>query len=281
MKKVYVLLLVSFSLSLSWSAISNSQSASSSLSSETSVSLSAASGKLNPEIEKLREAYLKAGGPEKALIQLSCFLKSHSQKTFQVRPVSGKPDSEIYKRCHSQSQLQLFNQKVFAVVDYTHNSDRARLFIFDLRVGELRKFHVGHGRFGETDRNNTQFSNDPKHNSILKVGHFSNEINSNASAGGFYLTGQEYQGQYGRSLVLHGLEKSINDNACERMTVIHKSSMIDDNSTRRMSSGCPMVPVNRIDYIVQGLGLGGLVYIYTPNEAALPNSVCGRNLWTN
>lgn len=35
---------------------------------------------------------------------------------------------------------------------------------------------------------------------MLKAIHFSNAIGMNATAGGFYLTGDEYSGQYGRSL---------------------------------------------------------------------------------
>jgi len=78
--------------------------------------------------------------------------------------------------------------------------------------------------------------------------------------------------------VLHGLEQGFNDNACKRTTVIHKSGMVSENATRRMSSGCPMVSRERINQVHALLGEGALVYTFTPDEASLADGICGKNL---
>ena len=142
----------------------------------------------------------------------------------------------------------------------------------------MEALYTSHGRFGNTSHYNKTLSFDPKRNSILQAAHFSNDVGSNATSGGFYLTGIEYQGNYGRSLVLHGLEYGHNHNSCERMTVIHKSSNITETATNSMSSGCPMLANSKIDSTINALGQGALVYSFTPNESQLPANFCGRNL---
>lgn len=240
-----------------------------------SFSAQATLAELDAGIVQLSKQFVDAGGNPKALSQARCFLQSHGQTVFRPRAVAGELGE---KRCNLKETIQLTNYKSIGIIDFTKNSDRPRFFIFDLTNNKVHALHVGHGRFGETDRENTVLSDDPKRNSILRVKHFSNGVGSNASSGGFFLTGHEYEGGYGRSRVLHGLEQGFNDNACERMTVIHKSGMVSENATRRMSSGCPMVSRERINQVHALLGEGGLVYSYTPEEAALPDGTCGRNL---
>lgn len=229
---------------------------------------------LETGLEKLATTYQSVGGNPKALAHLKCFLRKNGESKFVPKAAPGG----MAERCNLRSEIQVMNDRGIAIIDFTMDSTRPRFYIFDFRVNQLRALHVGHGRFGDTDRANTVLSMDPKRNSVRKVVHFSNVPDSNATAGGFFLTGQEYDGTYGRSLVLQGLEANINDNACFRATVIHKSSYITDNATTRMSSGCPMVAVNKIDFVRQLLSEGSLIYVYTPDEAALPEDVCGRDL---
>lgn len=239
-----------------------------------SLSAGASIAELDAGVASMAAAYEKAGGNPKALAQLRCFLAKHGAEVFAPKPVVG----ELAERCNQRNEIKIENFKAVGVIDYTKLSDRPRFFIFDLEAKKVQALHVGHGRFGDTNRGNTQFSDNPKRNSILKVAHFSNTPNSNATAGGFFLTGQEYDGAYKRSLVLHGLEKDVNDNACFRTTVIHKSSMITETATKRMSSGCPMVAQTKIAYVLKAMSEGALLYAYTPAEAALGADECGRGL---
>lgn len=228
------------------------------------------------QLEALRPAFLEGGGSPKALAQVHCFLQKHGKEIFRSKNLTDK-ESELQQRCNHKT-LRLQNERAIAIVDYTQFSHRPRFYLFDLRGGRLHFLHTAHGRYGDTDRANAVVSYEPKRNSVRRAVHFSNDFGSNASAGGFYLTGDEYIGKYQRSLVLHGLEEGFNDNSCGRTTVIHKSSYITDGATARMSSGCPMVAVNKLNFVVDSLVDGALVYLYTPVEAALGVESCGRNL---
>lgn len=227
---------------------------------------------VDQKLGALKAQYLKAGGAEKPFAQLSCFLRKNGRGQFRTKPVPGN------SRCDRKS-LSLKNQSNVALIDYTKTSDRPRLFLFDLARGTVRALFVSHGRFGETKRSNSQVRMSPKANSVLKAVHFSNALGQNASVGGFYLTGGEYPGKYGRSLVLHGLEKNVNDNACARAVVIHQNHLVNDRGTNIMSSGCPMVSDRRIDAVVGALKGGALIYMHSPREEALSAEACGRDLW--
>lgn len=228
---------------------------------------------LDYALGQLAPRYQALGGPVKALAQVRCFIKSHGFKKFHP-----KPAGDMAERCNARAEIALESERSVTIVDYTAPSNQARYFLFDLYNNTVRALFVGHGRYGDTLRTNTRLSMSPKRNSILRAVHFSNEPGLNASAGGFYLTGMEYEGVYGRSVVLHGLEGDVNDNACLRATVIHSSSKITENSTDLMSSGCPMVARTKIDYVVDSVRNGTLFYSFTPAEAALTESDCGRNL---
>lgn len=221
---------------------------------------------------EMRDVYLKAGGSVKAFEQLSCFLRTHEKSQFRTKPVSGN------LRCDKIS-LSIKNKKTLTLIDYTKASNQPRMYIFDLEKLNIKVLAVSHGRYGETHRSNQTIQMKPRANSVLKAIHFSNENGKNASVGGFFMTGNEYPGAYGRSLVLHGLEKNVNDNSCARAVVIHQNRLVTNRAANIMSSGCPMVSDSRIDEVVSSLKNGSLLYIYTPAEAALAPTSCGRDLW--
>lgn len=223
------------------------------------------------ELSALKASYLKAGGAEKPFARLSCFLRKQGRARFLAKPVAGN------ERC-DRRPLALKNRGTVALIDYTMTSDRPRLFLFDLQKKKVRALFVSHGRYGETKRSNDRLRMSPKANSILRAVHFSNALGQNASAGGFYLTGGEYPGKYGRSLVLHGLEKDVNDNACARAVVIHQNHLVNDRGTNIMSSGCPMVSNRNIDAVVEALKGGALIYMHSPREEAQAADACGRDL---
>ncbi|MBY0415460.1 MAG: murein L,D-transpeptidase catalytic domain family protein, partial [Bdellovibrionales bacterium] len=125
-------------------------------------------------------------------------------------------------------------------------------------------------------------------NSIKYARYYSNELGSNAPSSGFFIAGREYEGKFGRSLTLHGLENGINDNACERAVVIHKHLLISKSQAFAMSSGCPMISKSYLDHVINLLEgkvnpdsgeetFGSLVLIYGQREAAWQSSTCEGN----
>lgn len=215
----------------------------------------------------------------KALSHVKCFFDKHSKTTFQKK-LSNAPGTG--ERCSGDSNITLDRQRVFALIDYTALSSDKRMFLVDRVTGAISQMAVAHGKY-EAGMFNTRLSENK--NSVKLARYFSNEPGSNAPSSGFFVAGEDYEGKFGRSLVLHGLENGINDNACERAVVIHKHLLVTKSMAAIMSSGCPMISKAYIDHVINLLQAsgdadkneatnGGVVFIYGPREAAWQIGSC-------
>lgn len=231
------------------------------------------------------EGHFKSQGINtRALGHIQCFFNKYDKSLFQKKIPEGAGGAEVIDRCDNNSTISINSPKVFALIDYTVPSDQRRMFLVNRETGALTSMAVAHGRY-EAGLFNTHLSYNK--NTIKNALYFSNEINSNAPSSGFFIAGLEYLGKFGRSLILHGLERGINDNACERAVVIHQHVLMSKSKAHGLSSGCLMLDKDYIDYTINSLegksdphledGLekgGGLVFIYGPREAAWPSSTC-------
>ncbi len=215
----------------------------------------------------------------KAFSHLKCFIQKHKKTEFKP---GGFTLPENLKRCTLNVPLTLGNDRVITLIDYTMDSSHKRMHLIDRVTGEVSSMVVAHGRY-DTHVFNTRLRE--KKNSIAVAKYYSNELGSNAPSSGFYIAGQEYDGKYGRSLILHGLEKGINDNACDRNVVIHKHIMVTESSVKILSSGCPMITSSKLDHVVnllkgeqtEDIELtkgGSLVFIYSEREASWKKDTC-------
>ncbi len=225
---------------------------------------------------ELRQNFINKGGKAHAFDQVRCFLERNSDKRFAaVKP----SDSNYDRRCYDHLDFAIENQRYFVVIDYTKPSDQKRLFLVDRQTGIVTNMAVAHGRYKAIALG---FRLGHLKNSVREIRYYSNEIDSNASSSGLYVSGQSYDGRFGDSIVLFGLEAGINHNACERAVVIHGHSMVSDDKARIMSSGCPMVSASNMRKLLatiagqkiseDDIGLlqtGSLVYIYSEREARL------------
>jgi len=149
-----------------------------------------------------------------------------------------------------------------AVVDYTRPSTQARLWIFDLRRGELLfEEHVAHGR-GSGGDVPTAFSNDE---------------GSYQSSLGLFATAETYQGENGYSLRMDGLEPGVNDKARERLLVMHGADYVDPVQAGRQgrlgrSWGCPAVRSAAARGVIDSLKDGQLLFAYADDGAWLNGS---------
>lgn len=230
------------------------------------------------EIEKRFKA---EGLNTKALSHVQCFFEKHENTVFKRKLSFNEADN----RCGQDSQITLDKKRVFALIDYTAPSDERRMFLVDRLTGGISMMAVAHGRY-KAHMLNTHLSENK--NSIKHARYFSNELGSNAPSSGFYVSGVEYEGKFGRSMVLHGLEDGINDNACERAVVVHKHLMVTRGSAHALSSGCPMISRDYIDHVINLLEghydpatnevtNGSVVFIYGPREAKWASSTCEGN----
>jgi hypothetical protein len=101
------------------------------------------------------------------------------------------------------------------IVDFSQPSADPRFFVVDLMSGAVESHRVAHGR-----------GSDPDHSGFVE--RFSNEFHSFASSNGAYLTGDYYEGKYGLSMKVRGLDWS-NYNAEPRAIVIHNAWYAEDD----------------------------------------------------
>ncbi len=221
----------------------------------------------------------EAGGDSKALSHLACFFNHNKDKSFDVGPVELP---ENIDRCAPKTELKIERQRIVALIDYTKASDTRRMFLIDRKTGGITTMAVAHGRYKAWFLN---FKLRENKNSVKWAKYFSNELGSNAPSSGFFIAGQDYEGKFGRSLALFGIEKGVNDRACDRNVVIHKHRLVTENKSYYLSSGCPMVAPSQIDHVIDLLKgdsdedinltrAGGLVFIYGEREKAWTSGTC-------
>jgi hypothetical protein len=140
---------------------------------------------------------------------------------------------------------------VIGIADFSRFSRDPRFYIVDLRSGFVTEHHVAHGR-----------GSDPANYGFLQ--YFSNEMGSEATSQGAYLTGDAYQGKYGYSLRLTGLDSS-NSNALARQIVVHSAwyaepRMVESFGKLGRSEGCFALPGVSHAEAMTRLGSGRLLY---------------------
>jgi hypothetical protein len=151
---------------------------------------------------------------------------------------------------------------VISVIDFSQPSTNKRFYLIDLGTRQVvYQDYVAHG----------------KNTGNLMAKKFSNTPHSNQSSLGFYKTGETYHGKHGLSLRLDGLEKGINDKARQRAIVIHSAKYAEASFIRKYgrlgrSFGCPALPAQNYDEIIDLIKGGTLLFIYFPESGYLDKS---------
>ncbi|MFT3885463.1 MAG: murein L,D-transpeptidase catalytic domain family protein [Flavobacteriales bacterium] len=73
--------------------------------------------------------------------------------------------------------------------------------------------------------------------------------------------------KHGDALLLHGLDRGVNDKAEEREIIIHgaeyvSAGFIAEHGRLGRSFGCPAVPVELMPRMIELLAGGGLLYVH-------------------
>jgi hypothetical protein len=110
---------------------------------------------------------------------------------------------------------RIWPRDTIAVVDFSKPSNEERFFVVDLASGNVEAHRVCHGR-----------GSDPDHSGFVE--RFSNNFGSYASSNGAYTTADYYDGKYGLSMKVRGLDWS-NYNAEPRAIVIHNAWYAEDD----------------------------------------------------
>jgi len=153
-------------------------------------------------------------------------------------------------------------KNVLTVIDYSLPSSEPRLFVFDLAHGKLLfRELVAHGKNSGGER--TTF--------------FSNEPGSLATSLGLFVTADTYFGNNGYSLRLRGLEEGVNDNAWDRLIVMHGAHYVSRTAVKVLgrlgrSWGCPALRAEIADKVIDTVRGGSPVFAYYPDKHWLSSS---------
>ena len=159
-----------------------------------------------------------------------------------------------YNRLLDQHSID--RDTILTIIDYSKPSDQERLFVIDIKNQKLLfRSLVAHGK-GSGEVVPQSFSNQPA---------------SHKSSLGFFITGDAYNGKHGYSLQIEGIENGINDNAFSRAIVFHKASYVSTDYIKKYgrlgrSFGCPALPVEYNQAIINTIKNSSCLFIYAPDE---------------
>ena len=177
--------------------------------------------------------------------------------------IKNKIDYSIFQKAYlGYVQISHKNPGVLIIIDYTKPSNEERFYVLDLNKKKLvYSTRVAHSK-----------------NSGLEIPlEFSDDPNSYQSSLGFFVTLGEYNGAYGYSLRLKGLEENINANAEDRAIVIHGGDIVEDEYIKKFgfagrSLGCPVLPHSLTREIIDFIKHGRVLFIYGNDEEYVDNS---------
>jgi len=158
---------------------------------------------------------------------------------------------EIARREVARAGDVLWRRDIAGIADFSVHSAVPRFHFANLENGSVQSFRVAHG-----------MGSDPEHDGWLKW--FSNEIGSNCTARGAYITWEWYTGKYGTSVRLGSLDPD-NSNTYDRAIVMHAAGYCTEAHVEQWgrlgrSNGCfAMAPDDFLIALAQLSG-GRLLY---------------------
>lgn len=163
------------------------------------------------------------------------------------------------------------SDELLTIIDYSLPSTQRRLWVLDLKHGDVL-FHelVAHGR-GSGDNYATRFSN---------------QNDSHQTSLGLFVTGGTYTGGNGYSMVLKGLDAGVNDLAETRHIVMHGAWYVSNDQIRSQgrlgrSWGCPALSQDMAPRVIDTIKGGTFVFSYSGESswlktASASTKTCGQ-----
>jgi hypothetical protein len=177
---------------------------------------------------------------------------------FREAGVAGMLESAVLVSGYRTMARHGLQARMLAIADMTQPSTAQRLFIFDLEERRLvLRTWVAHGQ----------------NSGGLMAERFSNRNGSHQTSLGLYRVGSRIiSPKHGPALLLHGLDKGLNDQALPREVIIHgadyvSAQFIAAQGRLGRSWGCPAVPRDDMAQVMDLLAEGGLLYVAGNPEA--------------
>lgn len=172
-------------------------------------------------------------------------------------------DYEVFKMAMSGfSKISPEKNNLISIIDFGLPSTMQRFYVIDLKNRNLLYYtYTSHGVNTGED--------------MAEL--FSNKEGSRQSSIGFYKTAETYEGKHGTSLKLDGLERGFNNNARKRYIVIHSADYVTDefiqeNGRLGRSWGCPALPPDLTQEIIETIKEGTVLFVYGEDENYLRKS---------
>ena len=171
---------------------------------------------------------------------------------------------EAYEQAAAGGQVR---RPLLTIIDYELPSYEKRLWVIDMESGRvLYQEWVAHG-MGKPRGSGGDMEE------ALSI---SNERGTLKSCLGLFITAETYYGRHGYSLKLDGLEEGVNDNARERLIVLHSAHYVsEDRADDRLigrSWGCPAVRPGIVEILIDAIKEGSVLWVYYPHEEWLEES---------
>lgn len=174
-----------------------------------------------------------------------------AQPRVQVDPSVNPLLVAAARASYDRHRSRLRHTDTVGIVDFGRMSSQPRFYLLDTASGRVSQHHVAHGR-----------GSDPEHTGLLQ--RFSNRVGSEATSDGAYLTDEYYNGRYGRSMRVQGLDWT-NNNAYQRAIVVHSAwyaepSMLATRGLLGRSEGCFAMSYASLQETLGRLGPGRFLY---------------------
>jgi hypothetical protein len=158
---------------------------------------------------------------------------------------------EIAKRELDRCGDAIWRRDIVGISDFGLHSALPRFHLVNLGLEQVESFHVSHG-----------MGSDREHDGWLKQ--YSNVDGSNATSAGAYVTWEWYQGKYGTSVRLGGLDPT-NDAALRRYIVMHRADYAEPRHIEAWgrlgrSNGCFALGTEQFQTALLQLSGGRLLY---------------------
>jgi hypothetical protein len=161
-------------------------------------------------------------------------------------------DPQLFARAKAAlDQHHIYARDSIGIADFSKPSSEPRFHVVDLMNGTVESHLVCHGR-----------GSDPDHSGYVE--RFSNDFGSYATSNGCYVTTDYYDGKYGLSLKVRGLDWT-NNNAEARAIVIHNAwyaepDMIPLHGKLGRSEGCFAMSRKSQYEVMRKLAGGRMIY---------------------
>jgi hypothetical protein len=199
-------------------------------------------------------------GPSASAVEPEAIL----DQTKNLRPEVLELALEAYEQAEEGGFVR---RQVLTIIDYELPSYQQRLWVIDMKSGRvIHQEWVAHGMGKPRGSGGT----------MEEALTFSNDKGTLKSSLGLFITAETYYGRHGYSLKLDGLEEGVNDNARERLIVLHGAHYVSEGRAEDRligrSWGCPAVRPGISKILIDAIKDGSVLWIYYPHDEWLGES---------